>query len=69
MEEFRLDRTAFFAGTHQEVERNNRKHWQSLTYKERLKESEYLSSIAFRYDSGSLPVFDKTAFSTRKLGG
>jgi hypothetical protein len=68
MEEFRMDRTAFFAGTCEEVERNNRKHWQSLTYEERLRESEYLSSIAFQYDFTNAPVFDKTAFSIRKLG-
>jgi hypothetical protein len=67
MEEFRLDRTVFFMGIHEEVERNNRKHWQNLSYKERLRESEYLSSIAFRYDSDNLPTFDKTVFSTRKF--
>lgn len=62
---FRLDRTAFHAGTH---EQNAHYHAQQqpATPTERLRAAAYLNSVAFGYDLESPPRLDRTAFSCRK---
>ena len=62
---FRLDRTAFHAGTH---EQNARYHAQQqpTTPAERLRAAAYLNSVAFGYDMENPPRLDRTVFSTRK---
>ncbi len=62
---FRLDRTAFHMGTHEETERYHAQS-QPETFVERLKAAAYLNSIAFRYDINNPPRLDRTVFSARK---
>jgi hypothetical protein len=66
MEEFRLDRTAFFAGTHEEVERQANKEDAQLTPTERLRVAAYLNSVAFGHDLQNPPRLDRTVFSVHK---
>ena len=61
---FRLDRTAFHAGTHEETEAYHRQH-QPATMAERLRAAQYLNSVAFNYDLNNPPRLDRTAFSCR----
>ena len=63
--EYRLDRTAFHAGTHEETERYHACN-QPLTMVERLRSAAYLNSVAFNYDFNNPPRLDRTAFSTRR---
>ncbi|UYZ61667.1 hypothetical protein [Hymenobacter weizhouensis] len=62
---FRLDRTAFHAGTH---EQNAQYHAQQqpATPVERLRAAAYLNSIAFGYDLNNPPRLDRTTFVARK---
>ena len=62
---FRLDRTAFHAGTHEQTERYHASY-QPVTYTERLRAAAYLNSIAFRYDPDQPPRLDRTAFTARR---
>ena len=62
---FRLDRTAFHMGTHEETERYHARN-QPGTFVDRLKAAAYLNSIAFRYDINNPPRLDRTIFSARK---
>jgi hypothetical protein len=48
--EFKLDRTAFHAGSHQETEKYYAKN-QPKTSKERLLAANYLNSVAFQFDA------------------
>ncbi|WP_310394600.1 hypothetical protein [Hymenobacter sp.] len=61
---FRLDRTAFHAGTHAEAEAYHRAH-QPNTPTERLRAAMYLNSVAFNYDLNNPPRLDRTVFSCR----
>ena len=61
---FRLDRTAFHAGTHAEVEAYHRQH-QPATMAERLRAAHYLNSVAYNFDLNNPPRLDRTAFSCR----
>ncbi len=63
--EFKLDRTAFHAGSHQETEAYYAKN-QPKTSKERLQAANYLNSVAFRFDINNPPRIDRTTFSMRK---
>jgi hypothetical protein len=63
--EFKLDRTAFHAGSHQETEKYYAKN-QPKTSKERLQAANYLNSVAFQFDINNPPRLDRTAFSMRK---
>lgn len=62
---FRLDRTAFHAGTH---EQNAQYHaaQQPATPTERLRAAAYLISVAFGYDINNPPRLDRTVFSCRQ---
>ncbi|GAB3297772.1 hypothetical protein ACFQT0_01885 [Hymenobacter humi] len=61
---FRLDRTAFHAGTHEETEAYHRQN-QPETLTERLRVAMYLNSVAFNFDLNNPPRMDRTAFSCR----
>lgn len=63
--EFKLDRTAFHAGSHKETENYYAKS-QPKTSKERLQAANYLNSVAFQFDINNPPRLDRTAFSMRK---
>ncbi|WP_394994623.1 hypothetical protein [Emticicia sp.] len=62
---YRLDRTAFRMGNHQEAE-DNRTYWQSQSMNERLKAAMYLNSVAYNFDINNPIRIDKTAFNMRK---
>lgn len=62
---FKLDRTAFHAGTHSETESYYAKT-QPKTLKERLEAANYLNSIAFQFDLQNPPRMDRSVFSMRK---
>ena len=62
--EYRLDRTAFQAGTHEQAERYHALS-QPQTMAERLRAAAYLNSVAFNYDLNNPPRLDRTAFSAR----
>lgn len=59
---FRLDRTAHYAGTHEE---NAHYHaaQQPATMVERLRAAAYPNSVAYGYDLDNPPRFDRTAFA------
>ena len=63
--EFRLDRKAFHAGTHEETERYHARN-QPETMAERLRAAAYLNSVAFNYDLNNPPRLDRTAFAARR---
>ncbi len=62
---FRLDRTAFHMGTHEETEIYHAQN-QPKTFDERLQAVAYLNSVAFRYDINNPPRLDRTVFAARK---
>jgi hypothetical protein len=62
--EFRLDRSDFHAGTHDETERYHARH-QPETMADRLRAVAYLNSVAFNYDLNNPPRLDRTVFSAR----
>jgi len=61
---FRLDRTAFHMGTHEETERYHARN-QPATFADRLKAAAYLNSIAFRYDV-HIPLVEPHYFFSSK---
>ena len=61
---FRLDRTAFHAGTHAEAEAYHRQQ-QPATMADRLRAAHYLNSVAFNFDLDNPPRLDRTVFSCR----
>ena len=61
---FRLNRTAFHAGTHAEAEAYHRQQ-QPATMADRLRAAQYLNSVAFNFDLHNPPRLDRTAFSCR----
>ncbi|WP_149241083.1 hypothetical protein [Dyadobacter sp. 32] len=63
--QFKLDRTAFHAGSHEETEIYYAKN-QPKTSRSRLMAANYLNSIAFQFDLNNPPKMDKNAFSMRK---
>ncbi len=63
--EFRLDRTAFRAGSHQQISQQLA-YWQSKTMTERLRAAAYLTSVAYNYPLDNPPKLDRAVFSMRK---
>lgn len=63
---FRLDRTAFRAGTHEQLAEAERQHRQQLSPAARLRAAAYLNSVAYGYDLQNPPRLDRTQFSMRK---
>lgn len=61
---FRLDRTAFHAGTPAETQAHYRAQ-QPAALAERLRVAMYLNSGAFNFDVSNLPRPARTAFSSR----
>lgn len=62
---FRLDRTAFHAGTHAEAEWYHAQN-SPKTLVERLQVAAYLNSVAFNYDVDNPPRLDRSAFTMRR---
>lgn len=62
---FRLDRTTFHAGTHEENARYHAQN-QPATLSERLRAAAYLNSVAYGYDLNNPPRLDRTVFSMRQ---
>ena len=58
---YRLDKTAFKAMTVQEAD-NYMRDYKQYNWKERLKISFYLTSLAYRFDVNDPPRMDKTLF-------
>jgi hypothetical protein len=65
---FRLDRTAFRAGTHEQLAQAERQHRRSLSLADRLRAANYLNSVAFGFDVETPPRMDRTYFRMRKHG-
>lgn len=63
MTSYKLDRTAFRAQTVEEAA-DHAKYYRNLSWKERLRISAYLNSVAFNYSLDNPPRMDKTKFKT-----
>jgi len=61
---YKLDRTAFKAQTVEEAA-DHATYYQKISWKERLRVSAYLNSIAFNYSQHLPPRMDKTRFSIK----
>ena len=66
MNKFRLDRTAFKAQTLKESA-NHSTFYKSLSWKDRLKVTAYLNSVAYNYNLDNPPHLDRTKFSVKSL--
>ena len=66
MEEYRLDRSHFQMLTLNEADEEWNDHSQ-LDWKERLRLTLYLNSMAYRYVGEDMPIMDRTVFQARKL--
>lgn len=64
----KLDRTAFWAGTHNENEKRTRSFWFRQSIRARLEAAAYLNSVAYNYDINNPTKMDRTYFSKRKNG-
>jgi len=62
---FKLDRTAFHAGSHEQTEKYYAKN-QPETPEARLRAANYLNSVAFQFDLSNPPKMDRSVFSMRK---
>lgn len=62
---YRLDKTVFQAMSVEEAD-DYMRDYRSYSWKERLKVSFYLTSLAYRFDINHPPVMDKTIFSISK---
>lgn len=67
-DEFRLDRTAFWAGKHEDNEERIKNFWHNQSASDRLRAACYLNSVAYNYDINNPPKVDRTIFSMRKHG-
>lgn len=63
---FKLDRTAFVAGSHKELSDKNREYWKSQSMEERLRAAVYLNSVAWNYPLDTPPKMDRSVSSMRK---
>ena len=62
---YRLDKTAFRAMTVQEAD-DYMRDYRKYNWKERLKISYYLTSLAYCFDINNPPKMDKTVFTALK---
>lgn len=62
---YRLDKTAFKAMTADEAD-DYMRDYRQYNWKERLRISFYLTSLAYKFDLDNPPKMDKTIFSTTK---
>ena len=62
---YRLDKTAFKAMTVEEAD-DYMRDYKNFSWKERLKISFYLTSLAYGFDVNNPPKMDKTIFSISK---
>lgn len=64
-QKYRLDKTAFQAMTVQEAD-DYMRNYKNYSWKERLKISFYLTSLAYSFDINNPPKMDKTFFVALK---
>jgi len=64
MNSFPLNRTQFKGQTATEAA-DHRSYYQNLTWQERLKVANYLTSIAFNFPENEPPRLDKSKFTAR----
>ncbi|TAH02257.1 MAG: hypothetical protein EAZ15_05520 [Sphingobacteriales bacterium] len=64
MSSYPLNRTKFKAQTATEAA-NHSTYYQKLTWQERLKVANYLTSVAFNYPENKPPRLDRTKFFAR----
>lgn len=64
MPQYKLDRTAFKAQTLEEAA-DHTDYYHKMSWKERLRVSAYLNSIAFNYPQNLPPRMDKTRFEVK----
>lgn len=62
---YRLDKTAFQAMKVEEAD-DYMRDYRKYTWKERLRVSYYLTSLAYGFDANNPPKMDKTIFSASK---
>ena len=62
---YRLDKTVFQAMTVEEAD-DYQRNYRKYNWKERLKISFYLTSIAYKFDINNPPKMDKTVFQASK---
>jgi hypothetical protein len=62
---YRLDKTAFQAMSVEEAD-DYMRNYKSYNWKERLKVSFYLTSLAYRFNMDNPPSMDKTLFRIEK---
>ncbi|MBY0476105.1 MAG: hypothetical protein K2Q24_00520 [Chitinophagaceae bacterium] len=62
---YRLDKTAFQAMSVEEAD-DYMRDYSNYSWKERLKVSHYLTSLAYGFDADHPPKMDKTIFSKSK---
>jgi hypothetical protein len=65
-EKFRFDRTAFWAGKHEDNEKRTKDFWFVQSASDRLNAACYLNSVAYNYSIDSPPSVNRTIFSMRK---
>jgi len=63
---FRLDRTAFRAGTHAQLAEAERQDRQRLSLPDRLRAAAYLNAVAYGYDPENPPRMNRSYFRMRK---
>jgi hypothetical protein len=62
---YRLDKTSFQAMTVEEAD-NYMRYYRNYSWKERLRISFYLTSLAYQFDINNPPRMDKTVFEAIK---
>ncbi|MEP7195695.1 MAG: hypothetical protein ABI851_04200 [Saprospiraceae bacterium] len=68
MEEFnKLDRNSFYRMTAEESDLYQMEY-RDVSMEERLRVSQYLTSMAYGYDMNNPPRLDRSLFSTSKMG-
>jgi hypothetical protein len=68
MASFKLDRTAFKAQTKVQAA-NHSIFYQKLTWKERLRITYYLNSVAYGFDENNPPRINRQHFTAKSLRG
>jgi hypothetical protein len=62
----KIDRTVFFAGTHEQMAVNDTSEQKKMSYAERIGQLTFLSNCLYGF-SKKQPSIDRTVFSARKL--
>jgi len=65
-DKFRFDKTAFWAGKHEDNEKRIKNFWLVQSASDRLNAACYLNSVAYNYSIDNPPRVDRTFFSMSK---